>query len=166
MVRNACQPQAGIWNWISDFYPNHGQVLDFFHASEKLHEFAREAFKNKKERNKWINHQIELLRDNGVEIVMVNVELIKCKGRALERQAALLSYYNNNMQRMQYKDYKEKGWSIGSGPMESAHRTVIQQRMKLSGQRWTQQGAQYIVNLRAAEKSGEWDEVKELICNP
>jgi len=155
-----------IWNWINDFYPNHGQVLDFFHASEKLHEFAREVFKKKEERKRWTEHQIELLKDNGVEIVMVNVDLITCKGKGLKKKSALLTYYSNNMQRMQYKDYKEKGWLIGSGPMESAHRTVIQQRMKLSGQRWTKQGAQEIVNLRAAEKSGEWSEVKELICNP
>ena len=50
--------------------------------------------------------------------------------------------------------------------MESAHRTVMQQRMKLSGQRWTIQGAQQVVNLRVAEKSGHWEQVKQLICNP
>ena len=65
---------------------------------------------------------------------------------------------------MRYKDYLGKGWLIGSGPMESAHRTVIQQRMKLSGQRWTLRGAQQMANLRVAQKSGNWRAVKNLIC--
>jgi len=43
--RAKCLPQTGIWNWVDDYYPDHHQILDFFHASEKLHAFAREAFK-------------------------------------------------------------------------------------------------------------------------
>lgn len=155
-----------IWNWLDDFYPHHHQILDFYHASEKLHDFAREVFKDQVERSKWVKHQVELLLDNAVEIVMVNIELVRCRGSAREKQAALLTYYENNRKRMQYKEYLQKGWLIGSGPMEAAHRTVIQQRMKLSGQRWTIKGAQQIVNLRVAEKSGNWNIVKNLICNP
>jgi hypothetical protein len=38
---------------------------------------------------------------------------------------------------MDYRRYRHNGWLIGSGPIEAAHRTVVQQRLKLSGQRWT-----------------------------
>jgi len=155
-----------IWNWLDDFYPNHHQILDYYHASEKLHGFAREAIKDKEERHRWTEHQLALLLDNGVEIVIANVSLFACKGKAKTEQDRLITYYENNLKRMQYKDYRNRGWLIGSGPMESAHRTVIQQRMKLSGQRWTIQGAQQIVNLRVAEKNGKWDQVKNIICNP
>ena len=41
-----------------------------------------------------------------------------------------------------------------SGAIESANREVIQQRLKLSGQRWTPLGLQQVVNLRVAYKSG------------
>ena len=154
-----------IWGWLDTFYPEYHQILDFFHANEKLHDFAREAFKDEKEREPWIDHQLKLLKDNGVEIVMVNVGLIRCRGKAKEEQATLLTYYNNNIKRMQYGDYLAKGWMIGSGPIESANKTVIQQRMKLSGQRWTIPGAQQVTNLRVAEKSGQWENVKQLICH-
>ena len=50
---------------------------------------------------------------------------------------------------------------IGSGAMEAAHRNVIQQRMKLSGQRWTKQGAQKMANLRVTFKSNQWNKVVE-----
>lgn len=49
---------------------------------------------------------------------------------------------------MIYKTFKEKGYVIGSGPIEVAHRSVIQQRMKLSGQKWSIKGANAIANLR------------------
>ncbi|MFT7234128.1 MAG: hypothetical protein ACI8TA_003357, partial [Cyclobacteriaceae bacterium] len=39
---------------------------------------------------------------------------------------------------------------------------VIQQRMKLSGQRWTIQGAQQVANLRVTNKSGNWQQIVEL----
>jgi hypothetical protein len=58
---------------------------------------------------------------------------------------------------MDYKTYRQKEWLIGSGPIESAHRTVIQQRMKLSGQLWTIEKAQNVLNLRTCWLSGQWD---------
>ena len=46
--------------------------------------------------------------------------------------------------------------AFGSAPIESAHRNVIQQRLKLAEQRWTKSGAQYIANLRMCRKSKRW----------
>ncbi len=50
-------------------------------------------------------------------------------------KAKLLEYYIEHDDRMQYKTYRDRGLMIGSGPIEAAHRSVIQQRMKLSGQK-------------------------------
>ena len=57
---------------------------------------------------------------------------------------------------MDYKTYRNNNWLIGSGAMESSHRTVIQQRLKLSGQRWTIDKAQNVLNLRACLLSNQW----------
>lgn len=43
---------------------------------------------------------------------------------------------------MRYYHYLEKGYYIGSGAIESAHRTVVARRLKLAGQRWTDPGAE------------------------
>jgi len=66
---------------------------------------------------------------------------------------------------MQYKTYRDNGLLVGSGPIESAHRNVLQQRLKLSGQRWSVDGAQAIANLRAFNKGNQWKEVTTLIKN-
>ena len=66
---------------------------------------------------------------------------------------------------MRYKGFLRRGLLIDSGAIESAHRTVLQQRMKLSGQRWTKKGFQQIANIRATLKSGNWDRIIELTKN-
>ena len=71
-----------------------------------------------------------------------------------EERSKLKKYIANNRNRMNYPDYLERGLLIGSGAIESAHRTVIQRRMKLSGQRWSKQGAQRMLNLRTLNMSG------------
>ena len=156
---------SAVTGWRDDFYPHHHQILDFYHASEKLHGFAKEAFSKGVPRTGMIRkgkgeptinwNYSEIM---GVEIVIVNIGLVRCRGSVLAKQGSLLTYYENNSKRMRYKDYL----GIGSGPMESAHRTVIQQCMKLSGQRWTLRGTQQRANLRVVEKSGNWRAVKNL----
>lgn len=64
---------------------------------------------------------------------------------------------------MRYGSFKAQGLLIGSGAIEAAHRHLIQHRLKLSGQRWTKQGAQQIANLRVAKKSNQWYKVLDLI---
>lgn len=60
---------------------------------------------------------------------------------------------------MDYKKYRENGWLIGSGPIEAAQRTVVQQRLKLSGQRWSIKKAQNVLNLRTCEMSNQWQTI-------
>jgi hypothetical protein len=61
--------------------------------------------------------------------------------------------------RMDYPSYVAKGWSIGSGPIEAACKTVIGKRMKNGGMRWGGDGADEMCHLRALFSSGEsqWD---------
>jgi hypothetical protein len=65
---------------------------------------------------------------------------------------------------MDYQCYKNIGAGIiGSGAIESAHRTVVQKRMKQSGQRWTNRGAQNMLNLRVLSMNKQWGKVVQLI---
>lgn len=153
-----------IWKWVSENYPKATQILDFFHAIEYLTEFAKVLFKEKQKRTDWVAQQKVLLLNDKVQKVIKNVEEISCPSqKKKDAQKKLLTYYGNNSQRMFYKTYKERGLLIGSGPIESAHRMVIQKRLKQSGQRWTKKGAQNVVNLRVAHKNGQWQNVIRLL---
>ena len=129
---------------------------------ERLHGFAKDAFKNPDQRTQWLNQQEELLQEDEAKTVIANISLMTCKGKAKQGQRTILTYYENNLKRMNYKTYRDQGLLIGSGPMEAAHRHVLQHRMKLSGQRWTIQGAQQVANLRVTNKSGNWQQIVEL----
>lgn len=153
-----------IWNWASDIYPNMIQILDFYHAVEKLCAYAQLQYPDEKQRTKWVERQKKLLLEDKVDKIITAVEKQEPKTpEAKKAQNNLLTYYKNNQSRMYYGTYRAKGYLIGSGAIESAHRNVVQQRMKLSGQRWSVQGAQQIVNLRAYKKSDRWDEVVDFI---
>lgn len=79
-----------------------------------------------------------------------------------EKLRQLIGYYKNHEKRMQYHIFKEKGLQIGSGAIESAHKDVLQKRLKLSGQRWTKPGLQQIAQLRVTYKSNRWNQIKQL----
>lgn len=155
-----------IWKWVEAMYPESTQILDFYHAKEHLCQWASIAIKDAQRRNDWIHAQCFWLLNNGIDKVIENIKQAKIYGaEVVKSRSILIEYYTVNKKRMQYKTYREHALMIGSGPIEAAHRHVIQQRMKLSGQRWTKKGAQQIVNLRVAEKSNNWEKVTQMIKN-
>ena len=148
-----------ILNWVEDCYPEAVQILDFFHAVEKIGTYAAIRYSEDKERAQWLDQQKVRLRNNEADKIIEELKNTIARNKDSDKaRMDAIRYYENNLSRMQYKTYLEKGYLIGSGAIESAHRNVIQQRLKLSGQRWSVKGAQYITNLRAWNKSKQWDE--------
>jgi hypothetical protein len=81
----------------------------------------------------------------------------------MEKARELINYYTSNKSRMNYPEYQKIGCGIiGSGAIESAHRTLVQKRMKQSGQRWSCKGAQNMLNLRVVRKNNDWNKIIEL----
>lgn len=152
-----------FWDWVSENYPGALQILDYYHCKEYLCEFANAYFPCQEKRKKWIIKQEKRLFKNQVCKVIEeikNLPVKKAAHSAIKRK--ILTYFENNRERMYYGTYRKKGLLIGSGPIEAAHRNVIQQRLKLAGQRWTKPGAQYIANLRVCQKSQRWNKIAEL----
>lgn len=150
---------AWIWNWVEDSYPNSVQIVDFFHAKEHLCEFAKDYFKDKTQTNQWIDIYSGIMLDKGITPV---IEALNKLPNKTEKLRQLIGYYKNHQKRMQYHIFKKQGLQIGSGAIESAHKDVLQKRLKLSGQRWTKKGLQQIAQLRVAYKSGKWNHVEQL----
>lgn len=150
-----------IKNWGDDAFPTATSILDYYHVCEHLHEFSNSFFKDKVAEKQWTDRQKELLLDSQASEVIKNIQaLSKHNSKEAEK---LIAYYQTNLNRMDYKRYQQTGCGIiGSGAIESAHRTVIQERMKLSGQRWTKEGAQNMLNLRVINKSHQWCKIAEL----
>ena len=154
-----------IWNWADDNYPGAVQILDFYHAKEKLVLFARHQWLCDDQRRNWIKEQSDKLLNNELEEVLCCIRSSRSRNEeAKMAKAKLLEYYIEHDDRMQYKTYRDRGLMIGSGPIEAAHRSVIQQRMKLSGQKWSVPGAQAMANLRCYKCSGAWHMIEKIIA--
>ena len=67
-------------------------------------------------------------------------------------------YLNNRPGQFEYHAAIEDGLPIGSGEVESAHRYVIQKRLKLSGAWWKPENAQAMLNLRVTRANGGWNQ--------
>lgn len=152
-----------IWKWVEAHYPESTQILDFYHVKEHLCRWAEYVFKDTVRKQEWIDRQCLLLLNDRVDGVILNIQELKAYSkRARAGKKALLDYCSTHRDGMKYKTYRENNLMIGSGPIEAAHRHVIQQRMKLSGQRWTRKGAQQIANLRVVYRSKMWCKIVQM----
>jgi hypothetical protein len=158
---------AWIWKWIDKTFPNSTQIVDFFHVMEYLSKSANILFKDKAECKAWIEKQETVLMQDGVtefitelEQLMVDTKMTKTQRKEITQ---ITKYFKKHQKRMLYKTFRDRGLLIGSGPIESAHRVILQKRLKQSGQRWSKKGAQNVINLRIQQSNGLWDNVVKLI---
>lgn len=153
-----------IANWIKRDYPQALMILDFYHAKERLCEFATMIFSSTQERTEWIENRTKDLKNGQVEKILLSIRtnLLGKDEDIVEKANDIITYYQNNGYRMQYNQYRKKGYAIGSGAIESAISNVVQQRCKLVGQRWTIR-VRAVLNLRAAFKSNKHKEIRKLI---
>lgn len=165
-VENALSAERIIWlsdgapeNWLlaSSLCPQAVQILDWCHAVEAGMRCARLLFGDSDTCLPLWKQRIEnaLATDNVESLIS---ELRECRQltEVLKEQDSLddlLRYYETNKHRMTYGTFRQNGWLIGSGAVESAHRHVIQTRMKKAGQHWSERGARQMAKLRAAYRT-------------
>ncbi len=66
-------------------------------------------------------------------------------------------YLQNRRNQLDYQGAIEKKLPIGSGEIESAHRYIVQQRLKRPGAWWTPDNVDCMLALRLARANRRWD---------
>ena len=151
--------EKGNWTFSETLDPD-VEVLDFWHAIEKLHVAAEAAFgSDEKARKKWFKAKRRILRrdPDGVGKVIDALRYLLRKGRGSEEIRKVLGYYRNNRRRMNYYHLAEEGYPIGSGEVEAANKMLVTHRLKRSGQRWGRDGGQGVLAFRALLKSDRFN---------
>ena len=77
------------------------------------------------------------------------LQLIVAEENIMEKLQASITYFRNHLSQMQYSQFRQKHYPIGSGVTEAACKTLIKQRLCCSGMRWKEKGASIILSLRA-----------------
>jgi Uncharacterised protein family (UPF0236) len=150
------------WTLADQLAPDAVQILDWHHAVEHAMDCAKVLLG---EESPWLpvwQRRAEALLAAGDPEALMG-EVMECvplvpRGRgqseALDALENLVRYYRTNANRMKYRLYRDDGLPIGSGAVESAHRHVLQTRMKRAGQRWALRNAKRMARLRAAYRTG------------
>jgi hypothetical protein len=161
-----CISDGALWlkNYWQKSLPKAQLILDFWHVMDKLATLSRQCLPNEKQRKHWLDQQHNLLLESRMEEVKTNIGQLPVTTAHLEQESQrVLQYIDQNQFRMDYKVYLQQGLRIGSGAVEAAHRTLVQARMKRSGQHWSDKGAQNMLNLRVAYKSGKAHLITQII---
>jgi hypothetical protein len=145
-----------IRNMAEDTFPDAQQILDFFHLSENVHEYAKYYFKaNESKANSWAEKTCADLKKSRYPDVLKELESHD-KRHMGKCPVNLHGYITNNINNIDYASYEEKGYFIGSGAIESGNKVVLQQRLKQAGMRWNVETAQNLLTLKAKYESGLW----------
>ena len=146
-----------IRNMVAELYPDAQQILDFFHLSQNVYEFARALFKMHEDSYRpWAEDLCKRLKASKYDEVLR--DLRKYREEPPPNCAVnLYNYIENNIHNIDYAKYQEEGYFIGSGAIESGNRLVLQQRLKQPGMRWNEETAQPLLTLKAKYESGLWE---------
>ena len=68
------------------------------------------------------------------------------------------SYIEGQLQFLNYAAAKNDNLDLGSGPVEATCKTLVTQRLKISGAKWSRNGARAILYLRSLAQSGRLDD--------
>lgn len=154
------------WTFLSKQLPEGDEALDFFHASEHLHAAIAAAYGDGTRETR---HRFEELRDalrddhDGVERVIRAIDYLRKKHPRRDALRQCAAYFRKHRHRMKYASLVERGLPIGSGVVEAACKTLVAQRLKLSGMRWGN-GAQAILTPRGWDQSDRFDEAWAILA--
>ncbi len=157
-----CVGDGAVWiaNQVEEKFGSNGTYLiDFYHLCEYLSAAAPHCAPN--DEKTWLKQQKDAMRRSDYKSVLFalkpfvepkTVEESKAPVRACHR------YINNRPNQLDYHKAQSQGLPIGSGEVESAHRYVIQKRLKIAGAWWCIQNAKSMIALRVIRANNLWGE--------
>jgi hypothetical protein len=139
-----------IWNLAGEHFGEQRiEIVDFYHAAEHLWTVAKVLHSGDQDAAAWASAQIHDLRHFGIAPVAAALREARAEtpvaAKVLRRERG---YFRTNAARMDYPTFHANGLPIGSGAIESAAKHVVQLRMKRPGARWSEPGAQAVLNVR------------------
>lgn len=131
-------------------------IVDLFHAYEHLNAIAQTLHGTEAKAPKpWR----QLLEAGNIRALVVKAgKQLPPSAASRKRLRKQLGYFENNAAQMRYAEFRAKNYFVGSGVVEAGCRTVIGQRLKQSGMRWSVRGANAIIALRCCILSGRFED--------
>ena len=140
-------------------FPNHLQIVDFYHALEHAGQVLQALWgPGHPDYRKQLHQWSELLLRDGVAQLIAQARRWAAERNRTQAVAKELGYFVRNLARMQYGTFRKEGLFIGSGVIEAGCKHIVGARCKQSGMRWSVVGAERILTLRCLKRSRRLDE--------
>lgn len=150
--------------WIADqvqrvFGAQGTYLVDFYHLCDYL--AASAPVCAPADPQGWLTQQKERLKQSQVDLVQAALVAHLEASEVADKAAPVRACYRYLVNRPGQFDYQRAlnaALPIGSGEIESAHRYVIQQRLKLPGAWWSEDTAADMLALRTLRANGQWEQ--------
>ena len=141
---------------VQTHFPDAVHIVDLFHAYEHLTAIAQILWGQEAKAPKaWR----DLLEAGDIARLVRKVgNYLPASVKSKKAMLKQLGYFQKNAPQMCYAEYREKKFFVGSGVVEAGCRTVIGERLKQSGMRWSVRGANAIIALRCCLLSGRFED--------
>jgi len=154
-----------IWNLTGLCFPTSWEIVDWYHGLDHLWAVSRLTHgEGTASGKRWVKRRKDDLWLGQVQTVIEAIEALTegLSSKDQEEVQTQAGYFRNNARRMQYQEFREEGYPLGSGTVESGCKNLVTRRMKGPGMRWSRNGAQNMLALRAEYLSNRWDEAWQL----
>lgn len=158
------------WEFLHRLANEEGvEILDFYHAATHLKDAAEAVHgAGTDHANALFAQWRSTLKEDpdGAEKILRAVRYRRGEASASARctLSAALKYFRSMKAGMNYHAFLQQGLPIGSGVVEAACKTIVNERLKQSGMRWTIRGGQAILTLRSQMQSDRWEGAWRLLA--
>jgi hypothetical protein len=135
-------------------------LLDFYHLCDYL-SAAGDVCAKEDDKKSWMEQQKKKMKQNEYAEVLKDLEPFMENENTPNKDAAVRACYRYIVSRTEQLDYKgaiESNLPIGSGEVESGHRYIIQERLKISGAWWKLNNAKSMLALRVLRANNKWED--------
>jgi hypothetical protein len=141
---------------VQTHFPHAVHIVDLFHAYEHLTVIAQILWGQEAKAPKAWRDLLEA--GDIARLVRKAGKYLPASAKSKKAMLKQLGYFEKNAPQMGYAEYREKKFFVGSGVVEAGCRTVIGERLKQSGMRWSVRGANAIIALRCCILSGRFED--------
>ena len=138
-------------------FPEAQYILDDPHLKSQLYDTATALELEGSPRHAWVSGCLDRFWAGEVDQVLEAWQQ-RHEDDPNERLRQLIDHVTRCEDCVDYGTYHERGWPLGSGEVESAHRYVPQERLKIAGACWNPDNVNPMLALRVVRANNWWDE--------
>lgn len=147
----------GLSEGLMRRFQNMQFILDKSHLKDHFYNTAEELGIPTNQRPAWVQPRVKQISEGKVASVLLELKEAYWENNN-DSLRKLIAYVERFRKALNYDEFKEKGYPIGSGEIESAHKHIPQKRLKIAGASWHPDSINPLLSLRILRANGWWDD--------